>query len=123
MPNFRIALGYTTESRRQSAPVVLAAGSDQAKLQAAVDAAGPEFVRFEFGIFTFTRKAKRNSNTHALAAGGGENHDNPPPAASSEEAPASAADANQPPSGASAEDDEEEPTLGVPSKPGKPSRR
>lgn len=58
MPNYRLAIGYRTDHRTSEA-VVLAGGFDQEKLQAAVNAAGPEFLRFEFGIFTFQRSASR----------------------------------------------------------------
>jgi hypothetical protein len=59
MPNLRIAVGYLTDHRK-SEGVVLAASFDQAKLQAAVDQAKPEFLRFEFGIFGFARGARRS---------------------------------------------------------------
>lgn len=60
MPNLRLAIAYTTDHRNSEA-VVLAGGFDQEKLQAAVNAAGPQFQRFEFGIFTFQRSAARTA--------------------------------------------------------------
>ena len=56
--NLRIAVGYRTAHRSADA-VILASGGSQESLQAAVNAAGPEFQRFEFGVFTFTRKARK----------------------------------------------------------------
>jgi hypothetical protein len=61
LQNLRIAVGYRTEHRGR-VPEVLASGIDPAAIQAAIDAAPPEFLLFETGIFTFQRKARRNSS-------------------------------------------------------------
>lgn len=58
MLHFKIALGYKTE-HRNSEPVILAAGFNAAALQGAIDAAPAEFLRFEIGVFQFTRKGRR----------------------------------------------------------------
>ena len=59
MGHLRIALGYRTEHRSGDA-AVLGIGSDKTSLQALVDNAPAEFVRFEFGIFQSTGKAVRS---------------------------------------------------------------
>ncbi|MEQ1862993.1 MAG: hypothetical protein ABMA13_23980 [Chthoniobacteraceae bacterium] len=61
MPHLRIAIGYRTEHRSAEQAVVLGIGTDKAALQAAIDAAPADLLRFEFGVFTPTGKATRNS--------------------------------------------------------------
>jgi len=116
MPHLRIAIGYRTAHRDPSQAVVLGTGTDKAALQAAIDAAPADLVRFEFGVFTPVRKATRNSNHNAIAAVVDETHDKSTAAAPSEEASASAAGDNQPHSGSSAEegDGDEDLSLGGP---------
>ncbi len=60
MPLFRIAVGYTTDHRR-SEPVILAGSFDQRVLQAAIDSAPTEQLRFELGTFHFQRRATRST--------------------------------------------------------------
>jgi hypothetical protein len=58
MRHFKIALGYKTE-HRNSEPTILASGYDVAALQAVIDQAPAEFVRFDLGVFQWTQRARR----------------------------------------------------------------
>lgn len=64
MKNLRIALGYKT-GHRNSEPSILAAGFEKGALQAAVDSAPAEFLRFEFGTFFFGQRARRTLGVSA----------------------------------------------------------
>lgn len=67
MPYLRIAIGIRTPHRSMNA-AGLYLGTDANMLQAAIDAAPPEFQRFEIGIFQFQRKGLRKGDAASARA-------------------------------------------------------